>query len=147
MDQGAILDDLIQKWVSLGLEYADGAPDLTKIYICGASERDSAYANMFFEQRGSVVYANELEGVDAGRERAVAVQRFLLEDLKAAETRLREVGAAIPTRYRVTYDTVIRQLDMQLSYEPLYADHPTKIMEEGAEDWLDGRLRKVFGRR
>jgi len=145
MDQGAILDDLIQKWVSLGLEYADGAPDLTKIYIYGASERDSAYANMFFEQRGSVVYANELEGVDAGRERAVAVQRFLQKDLKAAETRLREVGAAIPTRYRVTYDTVIRQLDMQLSYEPLYADHPMKIMEEGAEDWLDGRLRKMFG--
>ncbi|MBF4623275.1 hypothetical protein [Clavibacter sp. VKM Ac-2872] len=142
-----ILNDLIQKWVSLGLEYADGAPNLTKIYIYGASERDSAYANMFFEQRGSVVYANELEGVDASRERAVAVQRFLLKDLKAAEVQMHELGARIPTQYRVTYDTVIRQLDMQLSYEPMYAKHPTKIMEEGAEDWLDGRLRKIFGRR
>jgi hypothetical protein len=145
MDQETILDDLIQKWVSLGLEYADGAPHLTKIYIYGASERDSAYANMFFEQSGSVVYANELEGVDASRERAVAVQRFLLNDLKAAETQLQELGAPIPTQYRVTYDTVMRQLDMQLSHEPIFADHPTKIMEQGAEDWLDGRLRKIFG--
>jgi hypothetical protein len=145
MDQETILNDLIRNWVSLALEYADGAPDLTKIFIYGASERDSAYANMFFEQSGSVVYANELEGVDASRDRAVAVQRFLLNDLKAAETQLRELGAPIPTQYRVTYDTVIRQLDMQLSHEPIYADHPTKIMEQGAEDWLDGRLRKIFG--
>ncbi|KZC96526.1 hypothetical protein [Clavibacter tessellarius] len=145
MDHAAILNDLIRNWVSLGLEYADGAPDLTKIFVYGAPERDSAYANMFFEPRGSVVYANELEGVDASRDRAVTVQRFMLRDLKAAETQLQELGAPIPTQYRVTYDTVIRQLDMQLSYEPVYANRPTKIMEEGAEDWLDGRLRKIFG--
>ncbi|OUE25171.1 hypothetical protein BFL36_05260 [Clavibacter michiganensis] len=145
MDQEQVLAELIESWVSLGLEYADGAPDLTKMFIYGASERDSAYANMFFEQSGSVVYANELEGVDTSRNRAVAVRRFLLTDLKAAETRLRELRAPVPTQYRVTYDTILRQLDMQLSHELIYADHPTKIMEEGAEDWLDGRLRKIFG--
>jgi len=147
MDQEQVLAKLIESWVSLALEYSDGAPDLTRIFVYAASERDSAYANMFFEQRGSVVYANELEGVDATRERAVAVQRFLLKDLKAAEVQMHELDAPIPTQYRVTYDTVARQLDMQLSYEPMYAKHPTKIMEEGAEDWLDGRLRKIFGRR
>jgi len=147
MDQEQVLAELIESWVSLALEYSDGAPNLTRIFVYAASERDSAYANVFFEQDGSVVYANELEGVDASRERAVAVQRFLLKDLKAAKVQMHELGARILTQYRVTYATVTRQLDMQLSYEPMYPKHPTKIMEEGAEDWLDGRLRKIFGRR
>ncbi|KZC96524.1 MULTISPECIES: hypothetical protein [Clavibacter] len=145
MDQEQVLAELIESWVSLALEYSDGAPDLTRIFVYAASERDRTYANVFFEQDGSVIYASELRGVDADPDRTVAVQRFLLKDLKAAETRLRELGAPVPTQYRVAYDTVIRQLDMQLSHEPMYANHPAKIMEEGAEDWLDGRLRKIFG--
>jgi hypothetical protein len=86
-----------------------------------------------------------LRRVDADPDRTVAVQRFLLKYLRAAETRLRELGAPVPTQYRVTYDTSLRQLDMQLSHDLIYAIHPTKIMEERAEDWLDGRLRKIFG--
>ncbi|MBF4624014.1 hypothetical protein [Clavibacter sp. VKM Ac-2872] len=144
MTYDEVLRELIDNWVSLGLEYSQGA-HVTKLFIYAASEEGSAYANIFYEQDGQVVYPHELRGIDTGRERVLAVQRYLRVDLKAAEGKLRELGASVPTQYRVTYDLASRQLDMQLSHDVIYAGHPTKVMEEGAEDWLDGRLRKIFG--
>ncbi|KZC96523.1 MULTISPECIES: hypothetical protein [Clavibacter] len=141
-----ILQELTSKWVPLALEYSGGAPGLTRTYIYAGSEIGHVYANVFFEQEGAVLYANQLRGVDASDERVVAVQRFLRNDLRTAEAQFDEAGVPRPTQYRITYDLVSRQLDMQMSHELLYSNHPTKILEEGSEDWLDGRLEKVFGR-
>lgn len=140
-----ILRELISKWVPLALEYSEGAPGLTKIYVYAGSEIGHVYANAFFEQEGSVRYPNQLRGVEASNERVVAVQRFLRNDLRVAEAQFDEAGVPRPTQYRIIYDLVSRQLDMQMSHELLYSNHPTKILEEGPEDWLDGRLEKLFG--
>ncbi|MFT2713333.1 hypothetical protein [Clavibacter sp. Sh2126] len=143
--QEEVLRDFATSCMSIAMEFSEGAPALSKIYVYVGSERGHSYANAFFEQRGEVVYANDLRGVDSSDERVSAVQRYLLNYLADAEVQFEETGAPLPTQYRLTYDLDARQLDMQLSHELVYSNHPTKILEEGAEDWLDGRLEKMFG--
>lgn len=143
--QEEVLRDFATSCMSIAMEFSEGAPALSKIYVYVGSERGHSYANAFFEQRGEVIYANDLRGVDSSDERVSAVQRYLLNYLADAEAQFEETGAPLPTQYRLTYDLDARQLDMQLSHELVYSNHPTKILEEGAEDWLDGRLEKMFG--
>ena len=143
--QEEILRDFATGCVSIAMEFSEGAPELSKIYVYVGSECGHSYANAFFEQGGEIVYANDLRGVDSGDERVSVVQRYLLNYLAEAEAQFKEAGAPSPTQYRLTYDLLTRQLDMQLSHDLVYSNHPTKILEEGAEDWLDGRLEKMFG--
>jgi len=146
VNQAQAFDELASSWVSLALESSDGAVGLSKIFVYAGSEEGSRYANVFFEQSGSVIYANELQGVDVGDDRVFAMKRHLHDHLGDAEARLDECSAPRPTQYRLVYDNVLCQVDLQLSYESVYSRHPTKVMEEGAEDWLDGLLEKKIGR-
>lgn len=103
------------------------------------------HANAFFEQAGVVVYPDFLKG--ATREYDVfELHNLLMQDLFDAESDFREAGLPCPTEYRITYEAGPGRLDMQLSHEIKYANHPTKILEDGPEDWLEGRLEKHFGK-
>jgi hypothetical protein len=51
-----VINDLISRWISLGLEYAEGAQGVSTIYLYGGSEPNHQYANIFFEQEGQVLY-------------------------------------------------------------------------------------------
>ncbi|MFT2710198.1 MULTISPECIES: hypothetical protein [Clavibacter] len=87
-----------------------------------------------------------MTGVDASSPRVLRMQHQMVADLRDAEKRLVEQGAGHPTEYRITYDPGAGRLDVQLSREVKYANHPVKTLQNGPEDWLDGRLEKVFGK-
>lgn len=143
-DEAAILNDLISSWVSLGVEFATGAPDVTTIYVYVSSERGSIYPEIVFEQAGQIRYPSDLAGVDAGVERVRSIHRLQFEDLRAAEARFEAAGVPAPTEYRVTYETATRTVDVQLSRELIYADDPVKVPEQGIRDWLGPRVPDLF---
>jgi hypothetical protein len=140
------IHELASKWVSLGLDFCESAGGVSKMYIYAASELGVKYANILFEQHGVVIYPDNLkaEGIDHGL--IFRMQDLMLEDLDEAERAFRSAGVPCPTEYRVTYELGPRRLDVQLSHEIKYAEHPVKTLEHGPEDWLDGRLEKVFGK-
>ncbi|MFT2713090.1 hypothetical protein ACMT90_14815 [Clavibacter sp. Sh2126] len=140
-----IIQELIHKWVPLALEFCQGAPGVTAVFVYAGSELGSMHANAFFEQSGAVIYPDDLKG--ATRESDVfELQDLLMQDLLDAERDFREAVLPCPTEYRITYEPGPGRLDMQLSHEIKYANHPTKILEDGPEDWLEGRLEKHFGK-
>ena len=140
-----ILNDLISNWISLGLEYAKGAPEIAGIYVYASSEEGESYANFLFEQGGQVCYASNLRGVASDGRRVLQMQRLQLDDLERAETEFAGAQVPLPTEYRVYYEPATKKLDVQLSREIKYANHPFKTSVHGPEDWLD-RLPKVHGK-
>lgn len=141
-----IIQGLINSWLPLGLEYAEGAPGVTKLFVYAGSEPGQQYANIFYEQDGVVVYPNKLRGVAGGLRDILNMQELMIEDLIAAERQFGELEIPCPTEYRIEYDVNGGRLDVQLSRELKYTDHPNKSLIDGPEDWLDGRLDKHFGR-
>ncbi|MBF4624022.1 hypothetical protein [Clavibacter sp. VKM Ac-2872] len=141
-----ILQGLINGWIPLGLEYAQGAQGVTTLYLYADSEPNHQHANIFFEQSGRVVYPSRLDGVDSHSQRILNMQKCMIEDLIEAERLFREIGIPCPTEYRITYEPEAGRLDVQLSRDIKYADHPVKTLQSGPEDWLDGRLEKVVGK-
>jgi hypothetical protein len=141
-----VINDLISRWISLGLEYAEGAQGVSTLYLYGGSEPNHQYANIFFEQEGQVLYPSKLRGVDTHAHRILGMQKYMIEDLMDAEKEFRNLGIPCPTEYRITYDIEDAKLDVQLSREIKYANHPVKTLQNAPEDWLDGRLDKVFGK-
>lgn len=144
-DEQQIIQELIHKWVPLALEFCKGAPGVTTVFIHAGSELDAKRANAFFEQSGVVIYPDDLKGSDVASD-VLELQDLLLQDLLDAEVDFRDAGIPCPTEYRVTYEPGPGRLDVQLSRELKYANHPTKILHDGPEDWLDGRLEKHYGR-
>ncbi|WP_143757219.1 hypothetical protein [Clavibacter michiganensis] len=141
-----IVQGLVNSWLPLGIEYAEGAPGVSVLYLYAGSEPNHRYANIFFEQDGRVVYPSKLSGVDTNPRRILDMQKCMLDDLRKAEADFKNIGIPCPTEYRLTYEPVPGKLDVQLSREIKYADHPVKTLQSGPEDWLDGRLDKVFGK-
>jgi len=139
-----ILKDLISGWVSLALEYSKGAPDVTGIYVYAASEQGEKYANIFFEQDGLLDYPSKLKGVNANVELIRRVHQLQIEDLRVAESQFSAAGVPAPTEYRIFYDPSSGRMETSLSREVKFSNHPTKIMENGPEDWLGDRLPKLF---
>jgi hypothetical protein len=144
--QEGIIRELVGTWVPLALEYAEGADNVTTLFIYAGSELGSYYANAFFEQEGQVNYPGKLQGADTSRTRVLGMQRGFREALHKAEAQFTEAEIPCPTEYRVSYEPGPGHLDVQLSRELKYAHHPVKTLEHGPEDWLDGRLPKTFGR-
>ena len=77
--------ELVSAWVSLGLEYSAGAPDVDAIYIYASSENGSLFANIYFDQGGTVSYPGRLTGIQANAARVSQMQDLLFEDLLRAE--------------------------------------------------------------
>jgi hypothetical protein len=140
------IHELVSKWVSLGLDFCESATGVSKMYIYAASELGVKYANIFFEQGGAIIYPDKLKAEGLDHQLIFRMQDLMLEDLNEAEREFRAAGAPCPTEYRITYDLGPRRLDLQMSHEIKYAEHPVKTLEHGPEDWLDGRLEKVFGK-
>jgi hypothetical protein len=144
--EAQIIQSLIEKWIPLALEYANGAEGVTTIFVHAGSELGAKRANVFFEQHGRVIYPGKLQGPGNKPGMVHQVQQLLLEDLSEAERQFTEAGLPCPTEYRITYEPGPGRLDAQLSHELKYTDHPTKILQDGPEDWLDGRLEKHYGK-
>ncbi|WP_131798082.1 hypothetical protein [Clavibacter tessellarius] len=146
MSEQDVIQGLINSWVLLGLEYAQGAQGVTALYLYAGSEPNHQYANIFFEQDGQVLYPSKLSGVDVHPHRMLDMQKCMIEDLIQAEVAFRELAVPCPTEYRITYEPGPGRLDVQLSREVKYADHPVKTLQSGPEDWLVGRLEPVVGK-
>ncbi|CAQ01191.1 hypothetical protein CMS1077 [Clavibacter sepedonicus] len=84
--------------------------------------------------------------MDASSSRMLRLQHQMVAVLRDAEKQLAQQGAGHPTEYRITYEPGPGRSDVQLSREIKYVDHPVKTLQNGPEDWLDGRLEKVFGK-
>ncbi|MDQ1131038.1 hypothetical protein [Microbacterium sp. SORGH_AS_0888] len=143
-NEAQILQDLFSKWVSIGLEYAGAAPDVRALYIYASCEGGAIFANVYYDQGGTVIFPDDLKGGEASTARVRAMQRFLREDLSAANKEFDGAGIPRPTEYKVYYEPSTRKLDVQLSRELIYENHPTKIPERGIEDWLGDRAPKLF---
>ncbi|KZC96481.1 MULTISPECIES: hypothetical protein [Clavibacter] len=146
VNEQEIIQGLINSWIPLGLEYAEGAQGVTALFIYAGSEPNHRYANIFFEQDGAVLYPSQVRGARSDDNRVFGMQHCMLDDLREAEARFKEAGIACPTEYRITYEPTLRRLDVQVSHDIKYAHHPVKTLQNGPEDWLDGRLEKVFGK-
>ncbi|MBF4624020.1 hypothetical protein [Clavibacter sp. VKM Ac-2872] len=140
-----IVQIAIEKWISAGLEYAHGAGGVRALYVYIGSELGSAYANVFFEQDGEVLYPSKLKGADASTEKIIELQRYLVDVLDEAEAAFKKSQIPPPTEYRITYEPGSGRLDVQLSREVKYRHHPVKTIQHGPEDWLNGRLEKLYG--
>ncbi|MFT4051403.1 MAG: hypothetical protein QM677_04040 [Microbacterium sp.] len=144
MTEQEILNDFVSKGVSLGLEYARGAEGVTALYVYAAYEEGEAYAEVFFEQAGRVLYPSDVRGVDNSESRIRQIHALQFQDLLEANDAFERAGVPLPTEYRIYYETGTGTLDVQISREIKFANHPTKIMEQGIEDWLGDRAPKLF---
>ncbi|MFT2710194.1 hypothetical protein [Clavibacter tessellarius] len=141
-----IVQDLVNKWISLGVEYGEAAPGIKTLYVYAASESGIMHANVFYEQDGKVVYPDKLEGEGIDHDDVFKLQTLLLEDLEEAEAEFIESGVPCPTEYKITYETGPSRLDVQLSRDIKFSNDRDRIPEDGPEEWLDGRLPKVYGK-
>jgi hypothetical protein len=139
-----ILQNLVSGWVSVALEYAEGAPDLRAIYVYVSSERGMSFANAYFDQAGDVVMPTKLAAAGASTARASQLQDLLQDDLFAAEGAFEAAGVPAPTEYRVYYQPDTRHLEVDVSREVKYADDPTKTPLDGIGDWLGERAPRLF---
>ena len=144
MSEQEILQELVSAWVSLGLEYSAGAPDVTAMYVYVSSERGSVFPNIYFEQRGVVVTPGKLAGVATSFDRVGQMHRLQYEDLKRAQAKFAEAGIPAPTEYKIYYEPQTKKLDVQLSRELIYANDPDRIPEHGIEYWLGDRAPKLY---
>ncbi|MFT2713326.1 hypothetical protein [Clavibacter sp. Sh2126] len=119
---------------------------MTTLFIYAASEPNQRYANIFFGQDGKVLYPSDVRGARTDDNRVFDMQHCMLDDLRKAEAQFNTAGIACPTEYRIIYEPGPGRLDVQLSREIKYTDHPVKTLQNGPEDWLDGRLEQVFGK-
>lgn len=141
--QEEILSELISKWISLGVEYAKGAPDIRAVFVYASAEGGSYFANVYFDQGGKIVFPGDLSDANVSVERQRQVQRILRDDLFAAEDEFRDAGIPAPTEYRVYYEPGTGKLDTSLSREPIYSGDPDKLPERGIEYWLGDRAPKL----
>lgn len=139
-----VLDELVAGWIELALEYGEGAPGLTAVYIYVSSERGSVFPEIVFEQRGELRYPSDLAGVDTGVDRVRGIHRLQFEDLRLAEGRFAEIGVTPPAEYRVVYDTASRRSSVAISRELIYANDPRRVPEHGPREWLGERLPATF---
>ncbi|MEZ3161787.1 hypothetical protein AB1K54_14800 [Microbacterium sp. BWT-B31] len=144
MSEQAILHDLVSSWVSLGLEFAAGAPGVSALYIYVSSERGSIFANVYYEQDGIVTFPDDLVGAKTSSERVGQLHDFQFEDLLRAERQFAEENVPAPTEYKIYYEPATRKLDVQLSRDLIYANDLDKIPERGIEYWLGDRAPKLF---
>ena len=144
MDEQTILNDLISNWVSPGLQYVGDAPGVTAVYVYVSSEPGSVYPSIFFEQHGKVLYPSHVEGTDTSHDRVFRMLDLELQDLYEAQQRFDEIGVPRPTEYRVYYEIPTGKLDVQLSREIIYDDHPTKAQEDGIIYWLGDRAPRLY---
>jgi hypothetical protein len=144
MDEQAILKDLVAGWVSLGVQFASDAPDVSALYIYVSSEQGAVFPEIFFEQGGQVLYPSDVQGADTSVDRIRRMHGLQFEDLRKAEARLDEVGVPRPTEYRVYYEPATRKLDVQLSREPVYANDPSKSPEFGLSYWIGDRAPRLY---
>ncbi len=139
-----VVDALASAWVSLGLEYATGAPDVTAIYAYGASEDGSTFVETLFEQNGTITHPSRLRGVDASDARVDRLHELMFEDLRAARARFAELGVPAPTEYRIRYDCAAGRLQVDISRESRFGPDSDRLMEEGIADWLGGRAPRLL---
>lgn len=121
-----ILNGLISNWVSLGSEYAKGAPDVSAVYVYASSEEGHRYANAFFEQGDKPCYPDDLQGESVDPNKILPMQKLLVGDLRDAQAEFLEAGVPLPTEYRVHYEIAGGKLDVQLPHETKYANDPVK---------------------
>ncbi|MDQ1131026.1 hypothetical protein [Microbacterium sp. SORGH_AS_0888] len=143
-NEAAILQDLFSNWISLVLEYSQGAPDLRAVYLYASSEQGTRYVNVCFDQGGTVVRPRSIQGIDTDLSRVSQMMSLFFDDLAAAEKSLSNVNSPAPTEYRVYYEPSTRKLDVQLSRELIYTNHSTKVPSEGIQDWLGDRAPKLL---
>jgi hypothetical protein len=128
----------------MGLEYAGSAPDLRALYVYASSERGSSFANVYFDQAGSVVFPEDLNGTDTSQNRIRQVQRFLSEDLFEAEGKFTAANIPRPTEYRVYYEPSTEKLDTELSRDEKYSGGSHRSPIHGIEYWLGNRAPKLY---
>ena len=144
MDEQQILNDLVSSWVSLGMQFAGDAPNVTAFYIYVSSEQGAVFPEIYVEQDGTVLHPSDVQGTDTAHERVGRMHRLQFDDLRVAEQRFDEIGVPRPTEYRIYFEPATRKLDVQLSRELIYANHATKMPEFGIVDWIGDRAPRPF---
>ncbi|MDW4572601.1 hypothetical protein R8Z57_07385 [Microbacterium sp. M3] len=144
MSEQAILQELVSAWVSLGLEYANDAPDVSALFVYASSEPSHMYAEFYFEQRGMVVYPSDLAGISISVDRIRRVHDLQIQDLEAAEQKFASAGIPAPTEYKIYYEPSTRKLDVQLSRDLIYTKDEAKTPVRGIEYWLGDRAPKLY---
>ena len=141
----SVLQDLISKWISLGLEYLGDSSRVSKIYIYAASERPGVtYVGIAFDEDGSVRFPEQLPTYDPRWDNKVGRMLDLLsDDLFEARANFDEIGAPPPTEYRVYYEIATRKLDVQLSREIIYGGSNYTPDFDGFTLWLGDRAPKL----
>ena len=146
MTEAPILNRLFSAWVSLAVEFAKGAPDIRAVYVFASSERigtsGTMFANAYFDQGGTVLAPDHVEGASVTSNRVGEMQRILLDDLDAAETALRHAGLPAPTEYRVFYEPSTGRTDVQLARENKYIGNDELSPRHGIRYWLGDRAPK-----
>ncbi|MFF8186707.1 hypothetical protein ACF044_05545 [Microbacterium sp. NPDC016588] len=141
----SVLQDLISKWISLGIEYLSDSSGVSKIYIYAASERPGVtYVGIAFDEGGSVKFPEQLSTYDPRWGNKVEQMLDLLsDDLFEARAHFDEIGAPPPTEYRVYYEIATRKLDVQLSREIIYGGSEYTPGFDGFKLWLGDRAPKL----
>jgi hypothetical protein len=141
-----IIQELINKWLPLGVEFAEGAAGVVGMYFHAGSELGAKRANIFFDVGDKIVYPGNLKGAQTTRGSVHHMQGLMIEDLLDAERQFKESGIPCPTEYRISYEPAPGRLDVQLHRDLKYHGHPTKGLLDGPVDWLGDRLEEVYKR-
>ncbi len=146
MSEAIILRRLFRDWLSLTMEYAEGAPDIRAVYVLASSERigtnGTMFANAYFDQRGTVLAPDDVEGASVTSNRVGEMQRILLDHLEAAESDFARSGLQPPTEYRVFYEPSTGRTDVQLARENKYIGNDELSPRHGIRYWLGDRAPK-----
>jgi len=143
-NESAVLQTLFESWISLALEYAHGAPHLGGIYLYASSERGMRFANVYYDQGGTIKHPGDVQGIDGTRARIRHVQNLLVDELLSAEKELATINIPKPTEYRVHFDPPTRKLDVQLSREDIYGANSDRSPIHGIEYWLGDRAPTLY---
>lgn len=144
MTEDEIIQQVVSKWVGLGLEFARGASGVTTMYIYVSSEDGSRTGNVYFEQDGKVDFPERLAGAEQGPGRLRALQAALLTDLREAETEFAAAGVPAPTEYRIRYDMFTEGVEAEFSREEKFGPDSELLPEEdGIVIWLGDRAPRL----
>lgn len=139
----AILSELVEEWVGVGLEFVRDAPNVERLYFYASSELGVTYLNLHVDQDGEVRHLEHVTG-GGDRSRVRGVHQAMGSDLRAAEAAFVAASIPPPTEYRIAYTPATRGLDVELSREIKYPlDGEKHPMVDGFADWLGDRAPKT----
>lgn len=131
--------------VSICLEYCYEKADM--IYILGSCEANMLSCHWFYDFGGNIVARHKLNAIsseyDVSLQRQKQCMSILMEDMEKLVALCKEHQRPMPTELRLSYNVKTRKFDSKYNYDLVWSNHPSKLSNHIADEWMQELAGKI----